>query len=105
MSFVSSSPLQKNNGNYMTVLQYDGSGKYFSNYFNSFRKQYGIHHQSTASYLSQQNGVAERKNKTIVEMLRNILLEKDLSKEFWADAAACASFILNRCLQRVFQRR
>ena len=45
-------------------------------------------------------GVTERKNRTIVEMVRNMPLEKGMLKKFWADAVACASYVLNRCLTK-----
>jgi len=44
----------------------------------------------------QQNGVAERKNRTIVEMASSILQSKDLPKQYWAEAVNTAVYILNR---------
>ena len=54
---------------------------------------------STAAYSSvyaQQNGVAERKNRTVVEMARTMLKEKNISTALWAEAVATAVYILNR---------
>ena len=47
-------------------------------------------------YTPQQNGVAERKNRTIMEMARNMLVAKHLSNEYWDEAVATAVYILNR---------
>ncbi|GAA0169340.1 transmembrane signal receptor [Lithospermum erythrorhizon] len=55
-----------------------------------------IEHQLTTPYTPQQNGVSERKNRTIMEMARCMLHEKDLPKEYWAEAANTVVFLLNR---------
>ena len=52
--------------------------------------------QTTARYTPQQNGVAERKNQTIMNMARTLLKEKSLSNNFWAEAVACSVYLLNR---------
>jgi hypothetical protein len=52
--------------------------------------------QTTARYTPQQNGVAERKNQTIMNMARTLLKEKSLSNRFWAEAVACSVYLLNR---------
>jgi transposase InsO family protein len=46
----------------------------------------GIKRQLIAAYTPQQNGVAERKNHTVVEMARSMLQTKGLSNSFWGDA-------------------
>ena len=52
--------------------------------------------QTTARYTPQQNGVAERKNQTIMNMARSLLKEKSLSNTFWAKVVACSTYLLNR---------
>jgi hypothetical protein len=52
--------------------------------------------QTTARYTPQQNGVAKRKNQTIMNMARTLLKEKSLSNKFWAEAVACSVYLLNR---------
>jgi hypothetical protein len=49
-------------------LRSDGRGKYFSNEFTTYLKMHGIQRQFTCRYTPQQNGVAERKNRHIVEV-------------------------------------
>jgi hypothetical protein len=56
-------------------------------------------------YTPQQNGVAERKNITIMEMARSMLTAKHLSNEYWAEAVATAIYILNRCLTKSVKNR
>ena len=59
-------------------------------------KSHGIIMQTTTMYTPQQNGVAKRKNQTIMNMARILLKEKSLSNIFWAKAVACSVYLLNR---------
>ena len=52
--------------------------------------------QRTARYTPQQNGVAKRKNQTIMNMARTLLKEKSLSNSFWDEELACSFYLLNR---------
>ncbi|XP_049369398.1 uncharacterized protein LOC125834277 [Solanum verrucosum] len=63
----------------------------------------GIEHQLTVPYSLQQNGVSERKNRTIMEMSRYLLHEKNLPKKFWAEAANTVVFLLNRLPTRAVE--
>ncbi|KAL4200900.1 hypothetical protein AMTRI_Chr02g255950 [Amborella trichopoda] len=47
-------------------------------------------------YTLEQNGVAERKNKTLVEMVRSIMAHANLSLEFWGEAVLTTCYILNQ---------
>ena len=47
--------------------------------------------------MPQHNGIAERKNKSILNMTRSMLKAKDMPKRFWVEAASTAVYILNRC--------
>ena len=49
------------------------------------------------SYTPQQNGVSERKNRTVVEMEKTMLHEKGMPYQFWAEAVHTAVYLLNRC--------
>ncbi|WVZ85487.1 LOW QUALITY PROTEIN: hypothetical protein U9M48_032409 [Paspalum notatum var. saurae] len=59
------------------------------------RTDRGIKRQLTASYTPQQNGIAERKNRTVVEMARSMLKAKNLPNSFWAEAVATVVYLLN----------
>ena len=48
----------------------------------------------------QQNGVVERKNRSIVELARTMLNDMDLPKYFWADVVSTACYVMNRVLIR-----
>ena len=56
-----------------------------------------IVHEVVSPYTPQQNGVAERKNITIMNMVRSMLKGKHLPKELWGEAVSTATYILNRC--------
>ncbi|KAI3754763.1 hypothetical protein L1987_54553 [Smallanthus sonchifolius] len=58
----------------------------------------GIHHEFSAPYVPQQNGVAERKNRTLVETARTMLVDSKLPVTFWAEAVNTACHVLNRVL-------
>ena len=78
------------------TLRTDNGTEYVNNAFHSYLRSFGIKHQLTVPYTPQQNGVAERKNRTIVEMARCMLHAKNMHYKFWAEAMACATYILNR---------
>jgi transposase InsO family protein len=73
----------------LVAVNSDQGGEYTSNAFQDFCRENGIRHQLTAAYTPQQNGIAERKNRTILDMTRSMLKEKGLSKQLWTDAIAC----------------
>ena len=62
---------EKQSGYTLKVLHTDRGGEYTSNAFFEFCKTQEIKHQLTTSYSPQQNGIAERKNRTIIEMARS----------------------------------
>ena len=79
------------------VLRSDNGGEYTSKAFEAFMREHGIAHQTSAPYTPQQNGVAERANRTLVEMARAMLHAQGLKYEFWAEAVSNAAYIRNRC--------
>src|SRR6266540_2060204 len=53
----------------------------------------GIEHQFSSPYVPQQNGVVERKNRTLVEMARTMLDEYQTPRRFWAEAISIACYV------------
>ncbi len=78
------------------VLRSDNGGEYGSNAFEAFCKDEGIQQQFTVPYTPQQNGVSERKNRTLVEAARAMLLTAGLPKSYWEEAVATACYVQNR---------
>ena len=79
------------------VLRSDNGGEYVSIQFDELLKHEGIARQTSTPYTPQQNGVAERANRTIVEMARSMLHSQGLGYEFWAEAVVNAVYTRNRC--------
>jgi hypothetical protein len=78
-------------------LRSDKGGEYTSNEFEKFCAIQGMERQLTVAYSPQHNRVAERRNRTIYEMARSMLLEKEMPVIFWAEAVNTAVYIQNRC--------
>lgn len=55
-------------------------------------------HNFSAPKTYQQNGGVERKNRTLEEMARMMLIERGVPKRFWGEVVNTASYILNRAL-------
>ncbi|CAJ2657083.1 unnamed protein product [Trifolium pratense] len=79
------------------ILRTDGGGEYTSRRFESFCEENGIEHEVTAPYTPQHNGLAERRNRTILDMARCIVKHRNLPKSFWGEAVSTAVYVLNRC--------
>ncbi len=62
--------------------------------------KHGTHHQLTVAYNPQQNVVAERMNRTLMNLVRSMLHHKNIDKRFWADALATAVYVRNRVTSR-----
>ena len=88
--------VERETGEALVCLRTDRGGEYLSNEFKLFCEEAGISRQLTTAFTLQQNGVAERKNRTIMEMVRCILRDKDVPKRFWPDAVRWAVHVLNR---------
>ena len=88
--------VEKQSGNSIQVLHSDGGGEYTSKEFKDYCDEHGIHREVTFPYTPQHNGVAERKNRTILDMARSMLKTKKMPNSFWAEAVACSVYILNR---------
>ncbi|MCO5579590.1 hypothetical protein L7F22_033447 [Adiantum nelumboides] len=95
------SMVENETGCKVQTLRTDRAGEYMSGAFKDFLGKKGIKHQCTMPYTPQQNGVAERKNRSLMEMARCMLKAKSLPHKLWMEAVACATHVLNSYL-RVF---
>ena len=73
----------------------DNAGEYTSKEFVSFCRDVGIKRELTTPYNPQQNGVAERKNRTIMEVVKTMIHDQDLPMCLWAEAAMAAIYVHN----------
>lgn len=88
--------IEKQSERKIKVFRTDNGTEYVNNEFEKFCKTNGIIHQMTNVYTPQQNGVAERVNRTIVEKAKCLLFDAGLSKCYWAEAVNMAVYIINR---------
>lgn len=88
--------VEKESGKEIKILRTDRGGEYNSSAFMSFCASYGIRRQLTTAYSPQQNGVSERKNRTILNMVRSMLKTSGIPKEFWPEAVNWSVHVLNR---------
>lgn len=78
------------------ALRCDNGGEYMSNAFGSYLKEHGITREVTTPYSPEQNGVAERMNRTLIESAKAMLFHSGMSNMFWAEAVATAAYVRNR---------
>lgn len=97
--------VENQSGLHIKVLRTDRGGEYISKEFLRFCRENGIQKQFTARYTPQKNGVAEKKNRTIMDMARSMLKEKHLPNEYRVEAVNCAAYILNRCPTKAVMNR
>lgn len=84
-------------GERVKILRSDNGGEYNSLEFKEYMRIKGIQHQTTVAYTPQQNGVAERMNRTILDAVRSMLVGAGLNRQYWGYAVLCATYIRNRC--------
>ncbi|KAK2456670.1 cysteine-rich RECEPTOR kinase [Trifolium repens] len=77
-------------------IRSDHGGEFENEPFATFCEDHGIVHEFSAPRSPQQNGVVERKNRSLQEMARTIMNETKLAKHFWAEAVNIACYIQNR---------
>ncbi|GKV06530.1 hypothetical protein SLEP1_g18415 [Rubroshorea leprosula] len=83
-------------GRSVKVLRIDRGGEFNSKEFPDFCESNDIKRQLTAAYTPQQNGVFEKRNCTIMNMVRSLISKSGLPKEFWPEAVNWSVHILNR---------
>lgn len=92
--------VEKQTGQRIKKLRTDNGTEYLSNDFKKFLQEEGIIHQLTVEYTPQQNGVAERANRTLTEMARCIMLQAELPDSLWAEATNTATYLRNRSVTK-----
>jgi len=74
----------------------DNGREYISNEIVKYFEEKGIQFEFTIRYTPEQNGVAERMNRTILERARCMILGCNLGKAFWSEAVLAAVYLINR---------
>ena len=87
--------VEKQLGKNIKTLRSDRGGEYLSNEFLTYLRENGILSQWTPPGTPQLNGVSERRNRTLLDMVRSMMGFADLPVSFWGYALESACYILN----------
>nr|GEZ44612.1 hypothetical protein [Tanacetum cinerariifolium] len=86
------------NLNFKTMNRCDNEGEFRNKEMDDFCSQKGIKREFSNARTPQQNGVAERRNSTLIEAARTMLADAKLPVTFWAEVANTACYVQNRVL-------
>ncbi|WVZ90110.1 LOW QUALITY PROTEIN: hypothetical protein U9M48_036440, partial [Paspalum notatum var. saurae] len=86
----------------MRAIRSDNDEEFRNSRFKSFCRDQGLEHQFSSPYTSLQNGIVERKNRTLDEMARMMLDEHRTPRRFWAEAVNTGCYIANQIFLRAF---
>jgi transposase InsO family protein len=75
------------------ILSSDNGGEYTSNEFGIFCRDVDIKRDLTTRYNPQQNGVAERNNGTIMEVVKTMIHDQDLPMHLWDEASRTTIYV------------
>ena len=85
------------------VLRTDNGIEYFKSILGEYLATIGIIHQSSCTNTPQQNGVAERKNRHLLEVARALMFTMHVPKYLWGEAILTASHLINRMPSKILQ--
>ncbi|KAK1419880.1 hypothetical protein QVD17_29300 [Tagetes erecta] len=97
--------IEKETERSIKTFRTDRGGEFTSSEFSSFCKENGIQRQLTAPYTPQQNGVVERRNRTILEMTRSIMKAKKVPNYMWGEGVRHATYLINRVPTRALTNK
>ncbi|XP_055960613.1 uncharacterized protein LOC126668274 [Mercurialis annua] len=92
--------VQKEKDSFISSIRSDHGTEFQNESFKTFCEENGISHNFSSPRTPQQNGVVERKNRTLVKMARSMLNEYDLPHYLWAEAMNTACYVSNRIFKR-----
>ena len=85
------------------ILKSDNARDYFNSILGEFLAKEGIVHLSSCVDTPQQNGIAERKNRHLLEVARSLMFSTNVPKLFWGEAVLTAAYLINRMSSRVLK--
>ncbi|PKU62451.1 Retrovirus-related Pol polyprotein from transposon TNT 1-94 [Dendrobium catenatum] len=80
----------------LKALRSNGGGEFLSTEFTSFLLTHGIQRQLSCPHTPEQNGVAERKHRHLLELTRTLIHASNIPHSFWAEALSTANYLINR---------
>jgi transposase InsO family protein len=97
--------MQNQTGEKIKVLRSYRGGEFLSKLFAGVCEEAGIKRQMTAPYTPQQNGVVERRNRSIMEMARSMLKSMKIPGKFWGKLLDMLCFCSTGCLRGLWGSR
>lgn len=88
--------LEVQSGEKLRAVRTDRGTEYVNHTLEDYFKAKGVIHEKTAPYTPEQNGSAERLNRTLMERVRAMLSDAKLTEDMWAEAVVTANFTRNR---------
>jgi transposase InsO family protein len=86
-------------------IRSDNETEFKNSQIEGFLEEEGIKHDFSSPYTPKQNGVVERKNRTLLDMARTMLDEYKTSDQFWAEVVNIACYAINRLyLHRILKK-
>jgi transposase InsO family protein len=89
--------IQNGSQSHIDSLHTNNGREYTSNEFKIYRHQHGIKHQTTVPYNPQQKNMAEKMNRTLLNMVHSMMFFKNVKLMSWHDAVLCAVYVKNMC--------
>ncbi|GJR25562.1 putative ribonuclease H-like domain-containing protein [Tanacetum coccineum] len=80
------------------IIRCDNGTEFKNKVMDDFCREKGIRREYSVARTPQQNGVAERRNRTLIEAARTMLADSKLPTTFWAEAVSTACYVHNRVL-------
>ncbi|GKC73417.1 putative ribonuclease H-like domain-containing protein [Tanacetum coccineum] len=80
------------------IIRSDNGTEFKNKVMDDFCREKGIKREYSVARTPQQNGVAERRNRTLIEAARTMLADSKLPTTFWAEAVSTACYVQNRVL-------
>ncbi|RVW91952.1 Retrovirus-related Pol polyprotein from transposon RE1 [Vitis vinifera] len=78
------------------ILKSDNAKEYFTSSLSTYLQNHGIIHISSCVDTPQQNGVAERKNRHLLEVARCLMFSSNVPNYFWGEAILTATYLINQ---------
>jgi transposase InsO family protein len=87
------------------IFRTDNGTEYVNKDFDEYLSNFGIIHQTTCPGTSEQNGLAERKNRHLLDITRCIMMSMNVPKFLWSEALMTAAYLMNRMPSRVLDNK
>ena len=88
--------VENQTGEHIKILRSDGGGEYVNDATRDLFSKHGILHETTVANTPQQNGVAERYNRMMLELLRAMMHAANVPAKLWAKLIATVVYLQNR---------